>query len=247
MAMLKPAAILAVMCGLCSVALRADDPKNSAGTNAPPLSAPPSGDANPPSAETPPPMFQGGPRLTPQLLDYWKAVRALSGERYVIGVALTSIPEGLHARLGLEPHSGLVVSMVQPDMPAAKAGVKQYDLLLKIDDKPVGNPGDVVRLVNEAQGKEVMLTLLRDQEPFQVHVTPVAGQFPVAPDMSGSAIQPADAEFPPGVRIIGPGVIMSPPSASELHSLRAELELLRQQQQQLAEQVRQLTEQLKKP
>lgn len=91
--------------------------------------------------------------------------------RKMIGV--TSVPAGpaLAAQLGLQPEDALVISEVGPDMPAEKAGLKVYDVVLKIDGE--GPPSsERLREAIRAKtvGQTVKLTIVRQGEHLDLEV-----------------------------------------------------------------------------
>ncbi len=67
---------------------------------------------------------------------------------------------------------GVMVNQVMKDSPAEKAGLKQYDILLKALDKPLTEPSDLNKAVEEADGKEMTLELIRSGKVLSVVVTP---------------------------------------------------------------------------
>lgn len=162
--------------------------------------------------------------------------------RYLIGVGLKPIPEGLHARLGIEPGMGMLVTDVMPDKPAAQAGIQVHDLLLKINGMPVDEPAEVVHIVNESKLAPLKLTILRDAEPFDVTLTPIAAaDLNEAADHSFGAV-PA---LPSGVQMFGPGVIVPSSPRADLEPLQADISALRKEIKQLTEHVQHLEELLK--
>ncbi len=78
--------------------------------------------------------------------------------RGYLGVSVSPLSENGAAFYGLPDASGAVVQRVDADTPAAKAGVRQEDVIISVDGRPVSNsselvnaisakrPGDVVRL-----------------------------------------------------------------------------------------------------
>jgi hypothetical protein len=80
-----------------------------------------------------------------------------------LGVRIQVPNATLAAQLDLPKDQGLVVETVQPDSPAAKAGVKEHDILLEVDGKAV--PSDLakaVRLLQEVKAdKAVDVVVLR--------------------------------------------------------------------------------------
>ena len=74
--------------------------------------------------------------------------------------------------LGLEEQDGVVVVEVVPDSPAEKAGLKQKDILKKIDDKEIEDI-DAFRaaLRGKKPGETLKLTVLREKETKDISVT----------------------------------------------------------------------------
>jgi hypothetical protein len=67
---------------------------------------------------------------------------------------------------------GLVVDELVPDSPAAKAGLKEYDVLQKLDDQLLVNPEQLATLVRmHKSGEEITLTVIREGKPTEVKVT----------------------------------------------------------------------------
>lgn len=188
--------------------------------------------------------------LTGSDADYLNALNAIPvNERFIIGVELKAIPEGLHVRLGIPADCGLIVANLVEEKPAAQAGVKKHDLLLKINGTPVCHPGDVVRLVNEAKGEAITLTLLRDKEPFELKVIPVeAGENFFPPDTTTPSTEPAlpGGVLPPGVQVAGPGMIVPSPRSADIELLHADLTALQAQVKALCKEVEELQAQLQK-
>src|SRR5262245_42599716 len=66
-----------------------------------------------------------------------KLRRPLPPEEQRLGILPTRPAPALSKQLGLKKDEGAVVETVTANSPAAKAGVQQYDVLVKIDGKPV--------------------------------------------------------------------------------------------------------------
>jgi serine protease Do len=64
---------------------------------------------------------------------------------------------------GLQQLVGTRVVTVTPDSPAAKAGLRPGDIILRMDGKLIENDAHLITLVNTSEvGKEVTLQVLRD-------------------------------------------------------------------------------------
>jgi hypothetical protein len=88
-----------------------------------------------------------------------------------LGVATSPVTETLAEQLRLPPGIGLVVDFVAPESPAGKAGLRQHDVLRKLDDQLLVNAPQLAVLVRmHKPGEEVTLTLLRGGEEEKVPV-----------------------------------------------------------------------------
>ena len=96
--------------------------------------------------------------------------------RSFIGVAGQNVP--LHRRVvryhELSVETGIFVVSVEPDSPAARAGVREGDVIVGFGDKPIAGIDDLHRLLTEEQaGVSAELTLIRNQRiKEKVTVTP---------------------------------------------------------------------------
>ena len=79
-----------------------------------------------------------------------------------LGVAIQEVTADLAESFGLDRPRGALVSQVQADSPAAKAGLQASDVILGFDGKPVENAGDLPRMVGLARpGARVPLQVWR--------------------------------------------------------------------------------------
>ena len=86
-------------------------------------------------------------------------------ERGYLGMALRELPPGL----GTGP--GAVVAAVEPKSPAAEAGVRPGDVVLRFDGEPVTEPATLVLLLTRSPvGAEVPLDIVRDGTPRTITV-----------------------------------------------------------------------------
>jgi PDZ domain len=90
---------------------------------------------------------------------------------YWIGIGLEDVPELTKQQLGLE--AGLAVGEVMEDSPAAKAGFKKFDILVKSGDTPLKQPTDLIKTVDASQGKELTIKIVRGGKDMTIQVTPV--------------------------------------------------------------------------
>src|SRR5687768_911964 len=96
-------------------------------------------------------------------------------KRSFIGVGGQNVP--IHRRIvrfhNLELESGVLVSAVEPERPASAAGLREGDIIVSFDAKPVGQIDDLHRLLTEERvGTPVALTILRGVEKLDLTITP---------------------------------------------------------------------------
>jgi S1-C subfamily serine protease len=95
--------------------------------------------------------------------------------RAYIGVAAQHAPISRRRRLftGITQDSAVMVGTVEPDSPAARAGVKFGDIVLSLDGSTITGADDLVRtLTGETIGREVALDVLRGTERLTIKLTP---------------------------------------------------------------------------
>jgi membrane-associated protease RseP (regulator of RpoE activity) len=100
------------------------------------------------------------------------AVRSPQANDYWLGLACVPVDAALRAQTNLPEGEGLLVEDLAENAPAAKAGVKQYDILVKVDQKPLGKVEDLVQAVEASGGKKLSLELLRGGKTIRIEVTP---------------------------------------------------------------------------
>src|ERR1051326_7943804 len=80
-----------------------------------------------------------------------------------LGVSAEEAPDAVSSQLGLSPGDGLVVVFVQPDSPAAKAGLQKNDLIVELGDQLLVHPGQFRKLIRRQKGGDkIKLTLYRN-------------------------------------------------------------------------------------
>jgi serine protease Do len=78
-----------------------------------------------------------------------------------LGVETRELRESEMAQLGLE--GGLVVQAVRDGSPAQQAGLRQFDILLALDDRPIRSGAELTEAVGQLRpGTRVRLKVLRD-------------------------------------------------------------------------------------
>ena len=93
-------------------------------------------------------------------------------KRGYIGVQIAPMNAGHAKELGLDPPQGALVGTVYPGSPAAEAGLKQLDVILKVDGKQIKDFRDLLREVSQkAIEKPIKLTVWRAKKEIHLWVT----------------------------------------------------------------------------
>jgi len=92
--------------------------------------------------------------------------------RAYLGVDTRDVTKDRVAQLKLKEESGVEVTMVDQDAPAAKAGVREHDVIVTFNGNKVESQEQLRRYVRETPvGRQVALGLMRGGQPVMVNVT----------------------------------------------------------------------------
>lgn len=130
--------------------------------------------------------------------------------RGYLGIGLAPVSDEIAQQLGLDNTDGVIVSQVLARGPAAKAGVKPYDIITEFNGKKVAGPLDlqvavgdsdvgvnasmkVLRFENERSKKTLTLNVMLDENPDDIpQVTQKSG---TKPPPTGGKTAPHDLGF----------------------------------------------------
>jgi serine protease Do len=113
-------------------------------------------------------MATGLQPLDPQQGDDW----GVTARGSYLGVRTQDISHERMSALKLKDETGVEVVMVDQDAPAAKAGIKEHDVLLSFNGTRVESEEQLRRVVRETPpGRTVAVGLLRDGQPVNLNVT----------------------------------------------------------------------------
>ncbi|MFQ5888654.1 MAG: PDZ domain-containing protein [Gemmatimonadota bacterium] len=87
----------------------------------------------------------------------------INAERGRLGVVMQSLSEQLGEYFGASDGKGALISSVREDSPAEKAGLKAGDVITRIGDVEIEDPGDAARAVRDAEAGPITVTILRDK------------------------------------------------------------------------------------
>ncbi len=97
-----------------------------------------------------------------------------SGEvsRSRIGVAIQDLTPEVAQNLGLDVHTGALVSRVEPDGPADAAGVKAGDVVIALNERAIDGSSVLRnRVAFTKPGEKVKLTVIRDGDRRDIDIT----------------------------------------------------------------------------
>ncbi|HWF09949.1 MAG TPA: Do family serine endopeptidase [Bryobacteraceae bacterium] len=136
---------------------------------------------------------------------YNQIIRSGHVTRGSIGIRFREIdnPENNNSLLKVygADHGGVMVDSVEPGQPADKAGMKEHDVVVSIDGKPVTKGQDLIDIVADSPvGADLKVGIIRDKKPMTLNVvvgdrTKIfakeygAGPAPVEPEGPGNPTQ----------------------------------------------------------
>jgi serine protease Do len=90
-----------------------------------------------------------------------------------LGVTVQNLTPQIAQELGLKKSTGVVVTGVEPESPAAEAQIQVGDIIQSVNRKPVKNVDDFVKIVEKAKGGGNLLLLVqRGQHSLFAALTP---------------------------------------------------------------------------
>ncbi len=106
----------------------------------------------------------------------WPIVQTLKGgakiRRGYLGVGIQPLDEGAADALGLPKNHGELVSRIEPNEAAAKAGLKQGDVIVKVNNRDVTPDQNLSFIVSTLSvGAKVPIQVLRDGKPVTLTAT----------------------------------------------------------------------------
>jgi serine protease Do len=132
-------------------------------------------------------------KVADQLVKYGKVTRGR------IGVVIQSVNQPLAESFGLDKAKGALVAKVEPESPAAKAGIKTGDVIVSWNGQPIAESSDLPVLVADTQpGTQASLVVWR--AGAQQALTIAVGEMP-ADQASLAAATPAPAQGKLGVAV----------------------------------------------
>jgi C-terminal processing protease CtpA/Prc len=94
-----------------------------------------------------------------------------------IGVSTQTLTRQLADYFGAKD-GGLLITSVNENSPAAKAGLRAGDVITSVDGEKVNSSGDIVRAINKKEDGEISLTILREHSSLTINLTPEKSKEP---------------------------------------------------------------------
>ena len=102
-----------------------------------------------------------------------------------LGIGAAAVPDALAAHLNLNPEEGVVIRLLDPDGPAAKAGLAEHDVITRIGGQVVGSHAELAAQIQQHQpGDEVAIDYIHQCKPATKTLA-------LAPRPNGMAADPA--------------------------------------------------------
>lgn len=94
------------------------------------------------------------------------------GKGSYLGVEVSDVTKDRVAELKLKEESGVEVTAVDGDAPAAKAGIKEHDVILSINGQRIESEEQLRRTIRETPaGRTITLGISRDGQPMNITAT----------------------------------------------------------------------------
>jgi serine protease Do len=155
-----------------------------------------------------------GTRFRPQRVIRPRSIRPMTIRRGPIGMQMLSLSPQMAEYFGLGQRSGALVTWVDTDSSAAKAGLKAGDVILSISGETVKDLRDAWRSLRQKAGETVEIKVMRDrrEQSITVQLEKSAGSsWMIEPDFLDDIVIPATTVVVPLPSIEIPAIQALPP------------------------------------
>ncbi|NLH76561.1 MAG: Do family serine endopeptidase [Acidobacteria bacterium] len=151
-------------------------------------------------------------KVVVQLKDKGRVVRGRLGVQTYRG----DLTEGMVKQYKLKSKAGALISGVEPDSPAERAKLRQYDVIIRVNGEPVKNSDDLrFKIADIPPGQKVDLVVVRDGD--EVKLSAVVDE--LEPETEKGQVASADKD-------IGVSVVALTPNSARRYGLRTSEGLL---------------------
>ncbi len=135
-----------------------------------------------------------------------------------LGVGIQDVDRALAESFGLEKPAGALISHLEPDGPAEKAGVRIGDIVIAFDGKPIEESADLPHIVGLVKpGTRAQMRVIRDGKPVELRITvgeladeegaATVAEAPTSGGRLGLVVEDLDARQKSSLRV-GGGVVV---------------------------------------
>ena len=126
-------------------------------------------------------------RVMEDLVEYGQVRRAL------LGIGMSDLDAISAESYGLQTVSGVEVTTITPGGPAQEYGLELYDVVVAIDEQPIGRVGQLQQsIARKRPGDRIAVTVYRDRRPLTINVR--LGEAPLASEPVAVAAAPVRDE-----------------------------------------------------
>ncbi len=127
-----------------------------------------------------------------------------------LGVNIRDLTEGMVKQFKLKSKAGAIIGSVEPDSPAERAKLRQYDVITQVNGQPVKNSEELRFKIADIQpGSKVDLVIVRDGQ--EIKVTAVADE--LEPEKEKGQVASTDKD-------IGVSVVALTPTTARRYGLK---------------------------
>jgi serine protease Do len=156
-----------------------------------------------------------------------------------IGVRVQDLSDQLGDYFGVEDAEGVLVTEVEDDMPAEKAGLKAGDVIVEADGDKVDDTQELREIISEKEeGNKVEIKVIRDRTPRSFNVEVEEGESWSSGDLKGLK----ELRVLAPEKVDAPRMILKEEFSSELEE---EMEELKEELEELKEELQELRKKLK--
>lgn len=151
-------------------------------------------------------LAEDKPEVKPKDETKKKSEEAAEAKAYWLGLQVAKIPEQVREHRKLPKEEGILVTEVLPEGPAAKAGLKPQDVIVKAGKKAIKEPADLVSAVQATKRRPLTVEVLRDGNSQSFTLTPSPRPRRFAEVRPGLALPPGAPASPERAwrRFLGP-------------------------------------------
>ncbi len=89
-----------------------------------------------------------------------------------LGVVMQNVTDGMRKQLGIKSEKGAIITTVEPEGPADKAGFKQYDVIVELNGQPIEDSNDLkFKIADIEPGKKISVKVVRDGKELSLAPT----------------------------------------------------------------------------